>query len=374
MLEYFLTNGNRPLLEANIQHPNLIHPHWKYLTDRVLYNLDMVLDYYLDTELFVSNQHIINRYLKLLLIATDINKEDKEIVRDVAIASENISRQCGITTLNRMGEVSRNVFYSGFSYEVLYAVNRVPNLDTLPDKWIYKTPIKITTNDDLLLTFYTYNAKMVKYEPSLSTYCINPITLVLCYKYWKNYRENKGTYASTTQHYIPTFVLPRMNWNMLGLLVFNKLVNIVDGKISNLDPLSAFKHPFYLKDYNVRVNDILVEMLPRYMDYPTGLIERLLHMLLPLRNDKTIRHMLLIDNLNTRQSRWIPLAARLPTCLSVIKILGQKGKYGSNSAYNSLRILLRELDNNKQLLKEPLPRPIQHQLADTIDEIKSLIL
>ncbi len=371
MLEFFLTNGDTPLLKDTTRYPNLIHPHWSYLTDRVMLNVEKMLNYYLDTELFVNNAHPINTYLKMLLLQTNLAKNDGDIAKDVARASANISRQCGITTIERMGEVKRGVFYGGYSYEALYAVCKIPNLSTIKNEWRYKTPIKPTANDDDLIAFYTFDGKMTKTKPSFSTYHINPITLVLCYKYWKIHRE-RGTYATSTQHYLPTFVFPRMFLNMLGLIVFNKFVNMATGKAGNV-AVSNFKHPFYIRDYNADVNNILKEMLPRYLDYPTGLVGRFLHMLQPLRAGKTMREMLYIDNLNTRQSRWLVLAARLPICLSIIKILGQKGRFASNDAYNRMRILITEIDNNRALLGEPLPVPIQKELAATIAEIKALL-
>ena len=373
MLEYFLTNGNKPVIEPDIQYPNIIHPHWKYLTDRVLFNLNRSLDYYIDTELFVNNMHPINVYLKMLLTGIDLDQSDELICSNVIKRTDLVSRQCGVTTLLRMGIVHKNIFYNGESYEALYAVNRVPNLNNISTDWKNKKPIKITTTNDDVLTFYTFNGKMIKYEPSFSTFCINPITLVLCYKYWLKNREHT-THIHTTQSYLATFVFPRIYWNMLGLVVFNKVMNLREGTLNIIEPESLFKHPFYIKNYDLKVNQTLVEIMPRYLDYPIGLVGRVLHVIRPLLFNRTARHCLLIDNLNTRQSKWLIYTARLPYCLSIIKYLGQKGHFASNDVYNKLRLLLRELDNNKAILKDPLPLPIQDSIQNTIKKIKKEIL
>lgn len=222
-------------------------------------NAGRVLQYFQDNPRAVANGHPLVRLLMSLNVPITLPPEiyvDK--VRDVALYT---AKALGFTTALHPGRVlSPSAFYGENVTEVLWAHMDEFDVEEGSRQWRELTPVRLLYHPKTDLSFQIPNGRYPGPEGGWAVIALNVPMLALQYRMWRE--EQRRTHPTETQRSLLQFVmelpLPRMLPSHVDWVLFNRLMALFfELHLPALPP----RHPYYLTDWSVEVDQVLVKTL-----------------------------------------------------------------------------------------------------------------
>lgn len=347
ILNYFSIYSNN-----DIKVPKLLPRDFEYLTSRILYNIDEIINYNRSVNIYVKRPNIFISLLNTIsLMITDDIFETYDNLIDVYV---NIASNFNFTTTKNVGKNFNSVILNGIDEFFLLEENSDINLIDFEDKWINYESIKLISTDNETLFFNNPYRTTLPYT-NFAVYKVDVIGLTLQYYLWyKNQiKRNEDTDIALFLHQIP------FN-NLLNSFVERTLANIYltgneinvnynreDGNLVNIDN--------YLEKVKKEWSTILNKH--RYRDY-FDFTKRFY----PL--TKNLYELNKIITIINSQNEWLYLFSILNNVLYFIDYI-KKDKLFTNSLLTEIKEFERK--NIK------LPNISKFYLGNTISSIKEKI-
>ncbi len=339
-------------------------PNWSFVKNGILENVNEVQSYYKKNARPVKSNHFLIRLLQSISISKLMSIE--RYFEHIDAIQMNLSMVFKMTSPIYKGIVHKNIFYGGYSSEILLAVDDQFNIYDTDKNWKDVQAVKILLHPKSDMNYYIPNGKQYSNEDGLSVISINIAMLAIQYRAFvlhelKYNRDN----PRGINYFIGAYVLPNMLPSQTELCIFNRVYNLVAGKDSNDD--ISFKHPFALKNYKPFLDRALDNTI-EYLERSNKSYRTVFHTVPAIYSDSIYNTLILPDVLDTRQVSWALVISRLKMIDFLIKV-GKEETLNKNQ--QQLNQVIRELRLNDVygVLKEILPIDIYFENEQLIENI-----
>lgn len=241
-------------------------PNWQVLSDGLVRNHKLVVNYYEQYPQVVSSSHFLVR----LLYAVNIGKSlpIERFYYAACARSLNTAMALKLTTSLSRGDVFDGVFYGKGSREVI--IGHIDSFDYAKSEYTWRSleSVRVLHHPKSDLSMIVPDGRATSAETGLSVISINiPMLLVQYYHFSKEQdaRESQGMARRSVMQFIYSYVLTNALKSHLDYAVFNRMYNMQRGI-----PMgeSAVKHSFALINYSSLLDESLKEMNRRAVDLP----------------------------------------------------------------------------------------------------------
>jgi len=248
-------------------YPVDIHMRLMSVRIRAVTNFTKLESYYKSKDITVSNKNILVKIIKEINI--DHELDIHEYIEKITSRVIPVTRRLGITTRVSTGKVLEGSLGTPESKESFLIDDRIiDNIDDLEYTWEELTPMGVlyTNSTDLSMNMpYRQETTFDNYN----IYSINPLMLLVKYKYWVEMRRMLGR-SINPAYFIVGYVYPGMLKSGYDLAYVNRVFSVYTGE--TVIPSKTGVHPFYYidldHDLDVVINNIVKSLSKkRHMFY-----------------------------------------------------------------------------------------------------------
>lgn len=322
--------------------------------DKTIADIDRIVEHYRSNNYSGKIEHLVCR----LILAMNIPMlYDPEQYYDVATARyQGVASMLGLTTSINRGRWHYGTFYHDCP-EIIIAYNEYDRPLELVKDWRNLNPIKVLEHPVSNLAFMLPNGLKHNTERGLAVIAINvPMLMLQWYKFcelqiWR--KENIGTYQGVT-HFLYQYVFPNMLYSQTDLVIFNRLVNLKEGRPMGV---STRKHSFYISDYSDTLDSALEKVLKVYETKQMRYAD-VLWQVPKIYNDFPLK---MPDVAATRQIWWALFLTRLKAIKFLLEVGGEPLRQYNRGVINDLYVDLKAIKQDNVF-----PQYLEDRLKDTV--------
>lgn len=317
----------------------VVSPELPYLQRTYTRDIENVQTYYRRNPKRVASDNPLAAILNHIPMRLDM--DDKRYVQFVEDMSEQLVRQFGFTSSMTKGRMRTGGLTLGpMSTEAVLSSLADFNITKAASQWQEYVPYKYLyhSRTDLGLPL------MNNTTPGRATGVglLNIPMLALQFRYWRQWqRQRFGDQPEPVNAFIGGFVLPNTLSSYLDIAVFNRIDRMSQGIATPKFPTA---HPFFLTDYQPRVDRLAKETLGQLIKSGQR-IEQVLYSMPAITQDSLLSVVQLPREPVTYQNTWALMMARLPYVAFVVRQC-KATTFGDPVEIERITEALREAANN----------------------------
>lgn len=349
---------------SGIAHKLETYPKFRYIRDKMSINISNVLSYYHNRTRAVNNGHIISRLIDLTVPSIDLDIVD--YLYHVKVQAPFVCKTLQITSNINYGKTHESIFFGRNSKELLMYVENDIDIYTIKDTWQTLSAINPIYIDDPIVDYRVPNGTKDYAVDTLSVFEIDPVLLLLQYKYWalSKQLENSSTNVNV---FVATVVLPNMIPKLVDLGLYRRFEYYMED-ISI--PQTIIKHPILVYDYTPLYDEIIKYVANKYK-HRTIFIERILQEIPAVTNINMLEVLKVNTRFHTTQSLWVDVLSRIFTVKRLVVFIGNGGIVTNSYLLRRIPIKLRQLENQLTRLESLLPESIYNKYMATVTVLKN---
>jgi hypothetical protein len=353
-----------PRAQQGIQHPTL----WPYVKRGLQANLGQVVRYYRANPQAVKSEHLLVKLIQNLGVSTSVDFERYYAIADDV--SLDLASVLKLTSALAKGQVFNGVFYGPGSQEIIIAHNDSFDLDKARKDWQNVTPVRVLRHAKSDLNLNLPDGIRNTTETGIAVIAINiPLLMVQYYcfrqSYWISDDQPQAHNDKTDQMFVHMYVLPNMLFSHLDQALFNRLVNLSQGKN---EPIGVRRQPFALIDYIPKVNAVYKEVLTNLAHQEKNLVG-ILQSVPAATRENMEQAMRVPDVAPTRQVMWGLAIARLPMLDFILSQAHVTPATKNQAEVNNLNRMF-ERWRYSRIFEGHMPADMQ---ADVIQDIEAIL-
>lgn len=288
-------------------------PNWPYVRDGLKRNLSTVIRYYRRNPTAVKAQHFLVRLLQSITVPHSLPID--RYYANVDALALNISMALKMTSPIFKGEIFEGVFYGRNSTEVLIASDEVFDPVKANTNWRNLCPVRVLQHFRTDIELNIPDGTAFGTESGTAVFSINIPMLAIQYRAFRleqiKLTADTDEAQLTVQQFIRMYVLPNMLFSHLDVALFNRLVAVKENK-----PIAegVKSHPFFVADYDDRVDFVLASVL-NYLSIKEQEFAGMLKTIPAVTKENMFEVMTLPNLAPTRQVAWGLVLAELPVAL-----------------------------------------------------------
>lgn len=331
--------------KLNYSRGTLSFPDFDYTYRQLSRALDGVVKYCRTNPTSVSSSHFL---VKLIESVSVSSRMDVEIYRDrVEELAEDLAMSLNLTSSLFVGKLFEpGVFYGTGSKEILISYAGDFRTNEAVANWEDLQPCRFLIHPKSDLGFDVPKGKQNNVEEGVSVILIDIPMLMVQYRMWRE-RERKYNPDNqrTVMQFVSMYVLPNMLESQFHIALFNRLRLIKEGRDRGK---SGLRKPYFLSDYDDRMDKNLTELLKALEERPFQYDQILEN--IEFSNELNMRSVIRIPEMaKTRQVTWALTVARIPVIRFLISVTDQTAGRKNGAANNVIRREVNALLNDKSL-------------------------
>ena len=338
----------------------------RYYRERMLGELNSIINYYHDRNAKVKNNHMLVRLLTT--VSPNYNNDIFDYIGTLDSNAIYVSKNFNIVSNINAGEVMDSIIFGDNSKEVfVYSENEL-DLMELDNTWKDLEPLKLIVSEiDDTSFILPSNDYDFLYE-TLNVFLLDVRMLAIQYKYWALERI-KNDFDTDPATFIYRYVLPNSMRSILDIAIMNKLVNTVkdDEYIT-----SRFKHPFNTLDLDKILKRILNNTI-KYIDKENKQFSNILGNIYLVNESDAYSFILKnMPKYETKQALWVT-SLILIKYIDILFTLSNKKTLANNKhTLNELRIYFKIMKRSRTL-DDKLPIMTYITQYQRIDDINTIL-
>ena len=229
-----------------------IDPAFEYIQRSYARELLKIKDYFRNNEIYVTNQHILSRIIKVCSVSHERDLFD--YMSAITDRAPYVANNFKLTSLKNKGQVHESEFYGENSLEIIISVDTLEDIEEASSYWRELKPVNVIRHGnkdvDMMIPGEWYRYAI----PTLSCFTIDIPMLMLQYRSWSLDKITKGIDNFSPSLFVSQYVLPNMLDSQLDYSVMNILMDIENP----IPTVRETKHyPFKVLDYRTRLYKLL---------------------------------------------------------------------------------------------------------------------
>lgn len=306
--------------------------------------VDTLVAYYHSKAMFVNNEHLLVRIIKLAVSSLNYSIEHYASVIDQRVP--NVERHFQLCSSISTGIFHKSVFFTGCD-ELLISDRGYFNPHIALKNWTKLQPVKVLSSCITNLGLNMPIPRAQNSERGENMFSINiTMLLVMFYGYcrYKAHEQKFQEVSVRVAEFVHMFVLPNMYYSHTDAVFFNRFRSMYYGI-----PLGASykRPPLAVIDYSEKLDRVYKDIIDRFTDVPYSYTS-LLKSLPSISNKAMDESLLMPDVAPTVQVQWALILTRLKHMELIVDLLGPKGRIYNSSHIGYMKRDLNVIKRSKQ--------------------------